>query len=149
MSVPSTKVKVKGEELEYAARSGNTDEILRLWRENGATLDVEHKNGFDGLTPLHFAAYNCHGEACRALVSTCGANIDCRCTWGFTPLMNAAHYNSLQIVEVLLELGADITLQNDDKRAALEIAREEGYVEVVAILEAAERIPVIKSAYKV
>jgi ankyrin repeat protein len=43
-----------GEELERAAKRGTTDEILRLWRENGATLDVEYR--VDGWTPLHIAA---------------------------------------------------------------------------------------------
>jgi ankyrin repeat protein len=139
--------KVKGDELGDAARDGNTDEILRLWRENGATLDVEHK-GFNGLTPLHWAAWEGHGEACRALVSTCRANVDSRTSSGLTPLMYAAYYNELQCVEVLMELGADITLRNDKKGTALEWARDEGHIEVAAFLESAERIPMVKSAYK-
>jgi ankyrin repeat protein len=147
MSVSAAKV--KGDELGNAAWKGNTDEILRLWRENGATLDVEHKDGHE-LTPLHWAAFNPHGEACRALVSTCGAKIDSRTSSGWTPLIVAANNNRLQCVEVLLEMGADISIRDDDEgKTALEWAREEGYVEVVAILEAAERIPMVKSANKV
>jgi ankyrin repeat protein len=147
MSVLSAKV--KGEELEYAARSGNTDEILRLWRENGATLDVEYKD-FNGRTPLHWTATYGHRKACRALVSTCRANVDSRSSSGLTPLILAAFSNRLQCVEVLLELGADIAPRDSDyMRTALEWAREKGHAEVVALLEAAERIPMVKSAYKV
>jgi ankyrin repeat protein len=146
MSVPSTKV--KGQELRKAAENGTTDEILRLWRENGATLDVEHRDGF-GSTPLHCAAYYGHGEACRALISTCRARIDSRDLFGNTPLILAAANNKLQCVEVLMELGADITLRNDEGKTALEWAREKGHAEVAALLEAAERIPEIKSALKV
>jgi ankyrin repeat protein len=138
--------KVMGEELERAAKRGTTDEILRLWRENGATLDVEYRVG--GWTPLHLAANQGHGEACRSLVSTCGANVDIRASNGWTPLMNAAANNRLQCVEVLLELGADITLRSDSNKTALELAREGGYPEIADFLEAAERIPLIKSANK-
>jgi len=139
--------KVMGQELERAAEDGKTDEILRLWRENGATLDVEHKGG-DGWTPLHLAAYKGHGEACRALVSTCGANVDSRNDWGSTPLILAAAHNNLQCVEVLLELGANITAQDNNRMTALEWARARGHTEVAAILESAA-IPLIKSALKV
>jgi ankyrin repeat protein len=138
--------KVKGEKLKDAAYEGKTDEILRLWEENGATLDVEHEDCI-GWTPLHVAARYGHGEACRVLISTCRATVDVRDYGGCTPLMNAAYWNSLQCVEVLLEMGADITLQNNDM-TALEFAREKGHAEVVAILEAAS-ITMVKSARKV
>jgi ankyrin repeat protein len=141
--------KVKGEKLKDAAREGKTDEILRLWRENGATLDVEHAD-VDGATPLHLAAYNGHGEACRALVSTCRAMIDSRDLGGWTPFIWAAYTNKLQCVEVLLEMGADISIRDGKKnKTALEWAREKGHAEVIAFLEAAERSPEIKSANKV
>jgi ankyrin repeat protein len=139
--------KVKGEELANAAWKGNTDEILRLWRENGATLDVEHRGG-NGWTPLHWAAWNGHGEACRALVSTCRANVDSRNSWGVTPLILAAFHNELQCVEVLLEVGADIALRGDEDKTALERARERGHAEVAALLESAS-ITLVKSANKV
>jgi ankyrin repeat protein len=141
--------KVMGEELENAAQHGMTDEILRLWRENGATLDVEHKD-HNGWTPLHYAAQFGRGEACRALISTCRANIDSRTSGGGTPLMWAAYTNKLRCVEVLLELGADITLRGGyEDKTALESARKNGHAEVAALLEAAERIPELKSALKV
>jgi ankyrin repeat protein len=139
--------KVMGQELERAAEDGKTDEILRLWRENGATLDVEHKDDYGG-TPLHWAAANGHGEACRALVSMCRAIVDSRDSRGNTPLILAAYFNKLQCVEVLLELGADITAQDNNRMTALEWARARGHTEVAAILESAA-IPLIKSALKV
>jgi ankyrin repeat protein len=141
-------VNVKLDELHQAASVGNTDEILRLWRKSGSTLDVEHKDDLE-MTPLHWAALNGHGEACRVLVSTCSANADSRDYWGNTPLMRAAAKSRFQCVEVLLELGADITLRSYKDKAALDWAREEGHVEVAALLAEAERIPEIKSANKV
>jgi hypothetical protein len=139
--------KVMGEELRKAASDGKTDEILRLWRENGDTLDVEHKDAFFVRTPLHWAAVYGHGEACRALVSTCCANIDSRNSNGMTPLMCAAVHNNLQCVEVLLELGANITARGYGK-TALELARELRRAEVAALLEAAS-FTMVKSALKV
>jgi ankyrin repeat protein len=140
--------KVMGEELERAALLGRTDEILCRWEENGNMLDVEHNDGF-GSTPLHCAAYKGHGEACRAFVSTCRANVDSRNDWGSTPLILAAANNKLQCVEVLVELGADFTLRGQGDKTALDRARKEGHTEVVALLEAAEAVPMIKSALKV
>jgi ankyrin repeat protein len=140
--------KVRGKELEQAAWDGKTDEILRLWRENGDTLDVAYIGCFGG-TPLHFAARNGQGEACRVLVSTCRVNIDSLDSYGWTPLIVAANYNELQIVEVLLELGADIALRDADDKTALDRAREGGHAEVAALLESAEWIPEIKSANKI
>jgi ankyrin repeat protein len=145
----AAKVKVMGEELEKAAYQGKTDEIFRLWLENGATLDVEYK-GVSGATPLQYAAAYGHGEACRALVSTCGANVDSRTSSGSTPLIAAAFNNKLHCVEVLLELGADNTPKDHyGNKTALEWARAKGHAEVVALLEVAGRSPLIKSALKV
>jgi ankyrin repeat protein len=126
-----------------------TNEILRLWRENGATLDVEHKDSFDR-TPLHYTAFfHGHGEACRALVSTCCANIDSRTLWGETPLIFNVFNKNIRCVEVLLELGADITLRDNRKeRTALEWARKRGFAEIIALLESAS-MTLVKSANKV
>jgi ankyrin repeat protein len=141
--------KVMGAELKQAAFQGNTDEILRLWRENGSTLDVEYRD-IRGWAPLHWAALHGHEEACRALVSTCRADVDCPDVGGFTPLIATAAKNKPQCAEVLLELGADIARRDNNKNmTALEIAREKGHAEVAAFLEAAGRIPEIKSAHKV
>jgi ankyrin repeat protein len=139
--------KVKGYELERAAQHGMADEILRLWRKYGDTLDVEHK-GRGGWTPLHWTVWKGHGEACRALVSTCGANVDSRISTGSTPLIVAASYNHLQCVEVLLELGADLALRNVAGVTALDCARKFPNSEVAALLESAEKSPMVKSANK-
>jgi ankyrin repeat protein len=141
-------LKVKGKNLYSAAYKGKTDEILHLWRENGDRLDVEHKDDYGG-TPLHWAAANGHGEACRALVSTCRANVDSRNCRESTPLILAAYFNRLQCVEVLLDLGADITIRSDHKKTALDFARARGHAEITALLEAAEAVPMVKSALKV
>jgi ankyrin repeat protein len=137
--------KVKGNELLWAASDGKTDEILRLWKENGETLDVEFQFS-GGWTPLLCAATNGYVEACRALISTCHANVDCRNDFGYTPLMLAARYGYPQCVEVLLELGADITLRDNVDVTALEYARDDS--EVAALLESAS-ITMVKSALKV
>jgi ankyrin repeat protein len=140
--------KVMGEELETAAFNGETDEILRLWRENGERLDVEYKDG-GGRTPLHWAARNGHGEACRALISTCRANVDSRRSDGWTPLMCAAAYSNLQCVEVLLELGANITARDNNCKTALFLAQMRDHAEIASFLTEAGRSPMVKSALKV
>jgi len=46
----------------------------------------------------------------------------------------AALYGYLAIAKRLLEGGADPTLRDEDGKTALDIARERGYSEVVALL---------------
>jgi ankyrin repeat protein len=140
--------KVNGKKLYSAAYEGNTDKILHLWRANSDRLDVEYKM-IPNWTPLLWAAHKGHAGACRVLISTCCANINHRDCGGWTPLIVAAENNKVHCVEVLLELGADITPRdNVNNWTALEWARAKGHAEVVALLEWAAT-PMIKSALKV
>lgn len=69
-----------------------------------------------------------------------GADIESRDTLGWTPLMNASWIASVEIVNHLIELGADINYRNNDGLTALEMIKsighnEFGHDEVINILE--------------
>lgn len=57
-----------------------------------------------------------------AILLKFGANIDNRCGMkGNTPLMWAAWRNNLKMVEFLIEMGADITLENKQGQDVMDI----------------------------
>jgi ankyrin repeat protein len=58
-------------------------------------------------------------ESCRALLDM-GVAIDTRGSFGATPLMVAAGSGSVEVVELLLDRGADRTLKDDAGKTALD-----------------------------
>jgi ankyrin repeat protein len=136
-----------GYDLYHAASRGDIDDILRLWEEHGDQLDVEWEDEH-GFKPLHVAATGSHPDACRVLVRACRANIDSRAQNRTTPLILAVASNNTKCVEVLLELGADVTLRDNENDTALDTARHFGYTRMPALLERAAT-PMVKSALKV
>ena len=57
-----------------------------------------------------------------------------------TALHYAAMYNRIEIVQELVRAGAALDVQDDDQQTALQMAQEEGYVEIAAVLEEAEAV---------
>ena len=55
---------------------------------------------------------------------------------GMTPLMIAARYNRVEIVELLLKNGANISLKDSNGKTALQHAERSNAKETVAILKA-------------
>ena len=78
-----------------------------------------------GATPLCIACLNGNYEAAEALCAH-GAELDARTNGQWTPLMNAAAQGSTKICKMLLALGADPSLKNEDGKTALDWARKKG-----------------------
>lgn len=93
--------------LMMAALKGNVDAVKALI---ACDADVNKR----GWTPLHYAASA--GSPQHAVIISLllenYAYIDAASPNGTTPLMMAAHYGSIEAVQLLLEEGADPTLKN-------------------------------------
>ncbi len=72
----------------------------------------------NGLTPLHLAA---EPGMVEALVAA-GAEIDARNDLGRTPLHQAAGYRDANVVEALLDAGADPTLEDREGIRPVDLA---------------------------
>ena len=91
-----------------------------------------------GWTPLHYAATNGHIDVINLLLDAY-AYIDAESPNGTTPLMMAAQYGTTSAVKLLLEMGADPTLQNHQKLSAQEFARQGHHAESADIIAAFAR----------
>lgn len=118
--------------LHYAAFFGR-EEIASALIGRGAQVSVPAANPMQ-VHPLHSAAAARSASICRALLEA-GADANAQQHGGFTALMSAAMHGDLELVQLLLEHGADRALESEDGRAAKDFAAEGGHEAVVVALE--------------
>lgn len=63
-----------------------------------------------------------------------------------TPLMAAVYTGHKDIVEILLNNGADLNLLNSDEKSALDIAKEQGYSDIILLLSNSEGVEKSRSS---
>lgn len=138
--------------LHWAAATGNMNGARALLKflvdageaEDVAELLMNAKGAKDGATPLHWACCGVenrkfgvggHANVCRLFFQEAGekatvelANVECYN--GNTPLMFAAWSDSLNVVELLLENGADPEKKNSNGHTAAQWAAAAGSTKV-------------------
>ncbi len=94
-----------------------------------------------GWAPLHYAASNAEpvGLELTRLLLEHHAYIDAESPNKTTPLMMAARYGSPEVVQLLLEEGADPALRNEQNLTALDFAQRAERKDAVRLLTAALR----------
>lgn len=121
-----------------AAISGDTT-ILAAALKDGAKIDsLDVRTARNGRRALNWAAINNRVDAITFLLAH-GAPIEATNLTGFTALHHAAEFGSVDAARVLLSAGADPKHTNFEGITPLARARQEGFMELVALLEAAER----------
>jgi ankyrin repeat protein len=111
---PNTECFREGMLHALESRRGSADAVL-------AQL-LEHARGrMDGMEAQYLLAAAEGGarESCRVLLDM-GVAIDTRGSFGLTPLMAAAGSGSVEVVELLLDGGADRTLKDKAGKTALD-----------------------------
>ena len=100
-------------------------EIINLLLKHGADINAEDRCG---QTALYYATYYRNIAAVRLLLKN-GAKPDCGKEY---PLFAASHYNEIEIVEELLNHGAEINPKSEGiHRIPLYIASERGHLELI------------------
>ena len=133
----SSKLSVSASEFVIAADNAidNNDlnELKRLLSIDKTIIDKKYK----GDTAIMKASRRCNGSNIVAFLLENGANIndkEVRDTIDQIPLIVAADGGCKDIVEMLLEAGADIEHRNDQGETALIAAAQNGHKEIVQML---------------
>jgi hypothetical protein len=120
----------------YAGASGQT-KLVQLFLENGARFDVFNRYNGSALIP---ACERGHVETVQLLANTQGFPIDHVNRLGWTALMEAIVLGNgskkyQQIVQILKDAGANLTIPDKDGITPLQHARSRGFQEIVDILK--------------
>lgn len=108
--------------LHCAARHGRRDVLAYL--AEACDMDIEAANR-DYKRPLHEAASMGHQDCVRYLLGR-GAAVDSLKKADWTPLMMASTRKNLEVIQVLVEHGANPLLKNKDGWNSFHIASREG-----------------------
>ena len=86
--------------------------------------DPNEERGTGGSTPLHLAILENKHQLVKALLEK-GAHLETKDDYGYTPLLKAVKYSaSEEIVDLLLEYGADVYTNEEDRKTALHFAAQ-------------------------
>ena len=120
----------------YAGATGQTG-LVKLFLEHGARFDVYNRYHGTALIP---ACERGHVETVRLLAYTTGFPVNHVNRLGWTALMEAVVLGDgsdkyRQIVQILKDAGADLSIPDNDGVTALQHAEEKGFSEIVKILK--------------
>lgn len=116
--------------LDDAAKENNLATVKRLIA-NGAKIN---EKGKDGLTALHWAAYNGNAIMAELLISK-GAKLDLQADNGYTPLHWAAVRGGKAVAELLIRNGSDVNARDAYGNTPLSWARLTGHKDVAELLQ--------------
>jgi ankyrin repeat protein len=105
--------------------------IISLLIDKGAKIKSDD---WKGEGALHRAVRNNLYETSKLLVEG-GVPINKRSDKGITPIMAAAVASDAKMIQILLDFGADTEEISEDGYTPLDIAKENGNLEVIAVLE--------------
>ncbi len=84
--------------------------------------------------PIHLAAASNYLGALQALLDRRPQDVDAKTNIGITPLMMAATEGHAEAVRLLLQFGADCTLQDDEGLTAKDVASRNGNEALIPFL---------------
>jgi ankyrin repeat protein len=114
-------------------------EVVAVLLEAGADPRIVDRGNMLA-TPGHKAGYMGHAEVARLLVADPRFEIDAQGPYnGFTALHDAVWHGHRDAAAVYVEAGARLDLRSHYGTTPLEMARQYGYADIVALLEEAEK----------
>lgn len=127
-SYSQTYIGMASDDIHNAAKSGNLDKLRKLIAEG---VDVNKPNK-KGITPLMYAIANKHEKVVKELLKHPQIDIEKQSDDGKRPIHWAAEMYNLEILNTLLDKGADINSEtSSNKLTALHIAAYYGFDSIV------------------
>lgn len=146
---PSTKLRRQALSLDFSTAEHSTilDELLKI-QQNEANTDVKKRHAFskrksfskkqssiyNGTESLHNAILNGNVELTRQILLLENVDVNALLPPGWNALHHACRLGNLNIIKLLLEFGADTSIQNEDSLTPLLLAVTNGYFDVAAYL---------------
>jgi len=118
--------------LHYSVSHGNFDVVSVLLDSKVANPNIMNKAGYTCIMLISLAQIQ--NETHRAVVSRLFGlgDVNVRATQhGQTALMLAVSHGRLDMVQLLIEAGADVNIRDEDGSTALMCAAEHGHMEIV------------------
>jgi Ankyrin repeats (3 copies) len=122
--------------LHVALRQGSSNAVLVSALLN-AGASADQRDGF-GVTPLMLAASNASAAEIGLLLDA-GAMLETKDRDGATAITFAVLAGKADNVQLLINLGATTTFRQNDGASLPDLARQQGFQHIVAMLEAAPR----------
>jgi len=118
--------------LHYSVSHGNFDVVSVLLDSKVANPNILNKAGYTCIMLISLAHINneTHRAVVRRLFATGDVNIRAS-QHGQTALMLAVSHGRLDMVQLLVEAGADLNIRDEDGSSALMCAAEHGQTEIV------------------
>lgn len=105
--------------LHQACLKGNNPVVEKILSKRPDVVNIPKRDGF---TALHLAVVNGHYRIAQTLLTKGRCNLELRNNKQETPLISAALNKQWDVLELLVEAGADIDSQDKDGDTALNIA---------------------------
>eukprot|EP00210_Caulerpa_lentillifera_P004727 g4511.t1 len=121
--------------LHVAVIDANHSMVTQLIQNFETQVNLGDRSGCTG---LHWAARLGHYAIARSLVIGFKADVNSRNLMQMTPLHMAAYWGKREIVELLIQNGAEVEARNSKRERAIDVARSspwEAAKEVVSLLE--------------
>ena len=106
-----------------------------LSEEERISEELQKQADDDGLTELMTASANGDLNRARELLNFQPAAINRKSLIGSTALMYAARNNHVEVVDLLLQFGADVSIKSHKGSTALSIAKRFGHEAVISSIE--------------
>merc|ERR1719166_83548 len=121
--------------LHYSVSHGNFDVVSILLDSKIGNANILNKAGYTCtmLVSLAVISSDTHRSVVKKLFSTADLNVRAS-QHGQTALMLAVSHGRLDMVDLLLEAGADVNIRDEDGSTALMCAAEHGHMEIVKLL---------------
>jgi len=118
--------------LGIAAHFGKED-VVRLLLLHHANPNIGSQNGYNTY-PLHAALGINHDGITKMLIES-GAEVNVLQYGSIAPIHLAAQHGNIDLIVLLLEQGADITLVTNTGQTASDLAADKGFTEIAGILK--------------